>query len=518
MEQEILMQDSEFILEMNHISKSFPGVKALDDVTFKVRRGVVHALMGENGAGKSTLMKCAFGLYHPNEGEIRFDGQPIRLVDTRDALNYGIAMIHQELQPIRTRSTMENVWVGRIPYRKMMGIHWVDDQKLYSDTKKLLDELEININPRTKAGSLSASHCQLLEIARAVSYDAKVIIMDEPTSSLTEVEAELLFKIIKKLTDKGVAIIYISHKIDEILKIAQDVTIMRDGKIVGTWPAEELNTDVIVKRMVGREMSNRFPPKKHIPGEVCLEIKNFSSANEHSFQDVNLSLHKSEILGIGGLVGAQRTELVESFFGLRPIKSGKLILNGKETCIRKPKDAISNNIALVTEDRRLSGIISKFSVMENIILANQTANPKTYMKGLFLDDKKRKADAEKYVEALSIKTPSIRTLIQYLSGGNQQKTVISRWMLTDPEILILDEPTRGIDVGAKYEIYCLMEQMAMEGKAIIMISSEMPELLGMSDRIAVMCEGRLSGVLDSKTATDEKVMFLASSYEYAMEE
>ncbi len=512
------MKDPEYILEMKNISKSFPGVKALDQVDFVVKPGKVYALMGENGAGKSTLMKCAFGMYHPDEGEIIIEGQTIHLINPRDALDHGIAMIHQELQSIRTRSAMENIWVGRVPYHQIFGIRWVDDNKLYNDTKALLNELEINIDPYAQAGTLSSSQCQMLEIARAVSFNAKIIIMDEPTSSLTEAETELLFRIIHKLTAKGVAIIYISHKIDEILKIAQEVTIMRDGKIIGTWPSDELNTDLIVKRMVGREMSNRFPPKAHQPKEtICLEIRHFTGVSRHSFQDIGFSVRHGEIFGIGGLVGAQRTELVESIFGLRKISNGELLINGKPVMVHSPEDAIQSNMALLTEERRASGIIPRFSVMENVVLTKQTANKAHYKKGLFLDNRKRSADAEHYVQAFSIKTPSIKTEIRYLSGGNQQKTVLARWMLINPEILILDEPTRGIDVGTKFEIYSLMEKMASEGKTIIMISSEMPELLGMSDRIAVMCEGHLSGILDGPTATDEKVMYLASSYKHEEE-
>ena len=501
------MEDSGYILELKHISKSFPGVKALDDVSFAVRPGRVHALMGENGAGKSTLMKCAFGIYQPDHGEIFVNGEPVVFSGPSDALEHGIAMIHQELQPMRALSVMENVWVGRLPYRNTLGVHWVDWKQLYDQTKELLDDLEIPIDPKAKVLTLSTSHCQLIEIARSVSYNAKIIIMDEPTSSLTEVEAELLFKLIKKLTDKGVSIIYISHKIDEILRISDDVTIMRDGQLVGDWPADELDTDTIVKRMVGREMSNRFPAKKHTPGGVKMEVKGFTSANPHSFKDVSFSLHQGEILGIGGLVGAQRTELVETIFGLRKKSSGEIFIDGQKVDIQSPDDAISHNMALLTEERRVSGIFPKISVLENITIAKQTADPKVYTDGLFLNNKKRQEDAVQYVKAFEIKTPDIKAEIQNLSGGNQQKAVLARWMLLTPQILILDEPTRGIDVGAKYEIYSLMEQMAQEGKAVIMISSEMPELLGMSDRIAVMCEGHLSGILDGGDTNGKKAEY-----------
>ena len=502
------------VLEMNNISKSFPGVKALDGVSFRVYPGTVHALMGENGAGKSTLMKCAFGLYHPEEGSIHINGEEVSFVDARDAMDKGVSMIHQELHPIRTRNVMENIWVGRVPYKKVGPIHWVDEKKMYADTKNLFESLGVQLDPRTMVGELNASNCQMIEIARAVSYGAKVIIMDEPTSSLTEVETELLFKIIRQLTAEGVAIIYISHKMDEILRISDEVTIMRDGKLVGTWPSAELTQQLMVSRMVGREMSNQFPAKSHEPmNEIMLEVKDLTSANSRSFKNASFSVKRGEIFGIGGLVGAQRTELMESIFGLRPVESGEVWIKGQKANIQCPQDAIQLGMALLTEERRASGIVPILSITDNTVLANQTAHLEQYKKGLFLNEKTRSEHTEKYIETLSIKTPSTKTQIQYLSGGNQQKVLLGRWLLLNPDILILDEPTRGIDVGAKYEIYCLMEQMAREGKTIIMISSEMPELLGMSDRIMVMCEGHVSGILDGKDATDEKVMMLASTYE-----
>lgn len=507
------MQGSQLVLKMENISKRFPGVKALDKVSLDVKPGTVHALMGENGAGKSTLMKCAFGLYHPDEGSIYVEGKEVHFENARNAMDCGIAMIHQELHPIKTRNVMENIWVGRIPYKKIAGIHWVDEKRMYNDTKALFEELGIDINPKAMVGELSVSHCQLLEIARAVSYNAKVIIMDEPTSSLTETEAELLFKIIRSLLEKKVAIIYISHKIEEILEISDEVTIMRDGQLVGCWPAAELTMDTIVNRMVGREMTQRFPEKTHVPGQEYLRVQNLTAASEHSFKDISFSLKRGEILGVGGLVGAQRTELMESIFGLRPISGGKIFIDGKEVSIKSPRQAIKHGMALLTEERRATGIIPMLSVMENIVVSNQNAYPKKYRKGLFLNEKKRREDALKYVDSLSIKTPTLKQQIMHLSGGNQQKALLGRWMLIEPDILILDEPTRGIDVGAKYEIYCLMEEMAKAGKCVIMISSEMPELMGMADRILVMCEGHLSGILEQDEISDERIMYLASTYE-----
>lgn len=503
------------VLEMKNICKSFPGVKALDRVSLTVKSGSVHALMGENGAGKSTLMKCAFGLYHPDKGEIWVDGEKMHFTDARNAMDSGISMIHQELHPIRTQNIMENIWVGRIPYKKVGCIRWTDEKSMYDKTKKLLQDLEVELDPRTMVGELNASNCQLIEIARAVSYHSKVIIMDEPTSSLTEVEAELLFKIIKKLTDQGVAIIYISHKIDEILRISDEITIMRDGQLVGCWPAKEMTQQTLVSRMVGRQMTNQFPEKKHIVSdEIMLEVRNLTASDERSFKNVSFSVHKGEIYGIGGLVGAQRTELMEAIFGLRGIKEGDIFLRGEKVKITSAQDAIQKGMALLTEERRSTGIIPMLNITENTVLVNQTAHRKEYTEGgIFLNNKKRNEDAQRYVDALATKTPSLKTQIRFLSGGNQQKVLLGRWLLTNPDILILDEPTRGIDVGAKYEIYALMDKMAAEGKTIIMISSEMPELMGMSDRIMVMCEGHISGIIEGNEINDERIMMLASTYE-----
>jgi len=507
------MEHSNFILEMKHISKQFPGVKALDDVSLTVRAGTVHAVMGESGAGKSTLMKCVFGIYQPDTGEIFMNGEHVHFADTRDAIDQGISMIHQELQVVRSRNVMENVWLGRIPYKKLLGIKWVDKKTMYINTVKLFKGLGIEIDPKAVLARLSVSFCQLIEIARAISCDARVIIMDEPTSSLSENEAELLFKIIRQLTSQGVAIIYISHKIEEILQIAHEVTIMRDGMCAGSWPASELDNSKIINRMVGREMTNRFPKREYQPGDVHLKIEHLTSSNPKSFRDVSFSVRKGEIFGIGGLIGAQRTEMVESIFGLREISAGTISKAGKVLRITCPQDAIRNGFALLTEERRETGIIPMLSIVENTVIANQTVNRKRYTgKTFFLKKKNRNEDTQKYIEALSVKTPSILTQIKYLSGGNQQKVVLARWLLTNPDILILDEPTRGIDIGAKYEIYSLLVEMAKQGKSIIIVCSEMPELIGMSDRVMVMCEGRVSGILEGDQIYDQTIMHLASSY------
>lgn len=503
------MKENKYLLELNNISKEFPGVKALDNVTLRVRPGTVHALMGENGAGKSTLMKCLFGIYKPDAGEILLEGGKVEIQSAKSALNHGIAMIHQELHPVKFRNVMENMWLGRLPMKWYGPLKLVDHKKMYKDTEKLFKALEIKVNPNEIVGNLSVSIVQQMEIAKAVSYNAKVIIMDEPTSSLTETEVGHLFKIIKDLVEKGVSIIYISHKMEEILQISDEVTIMRDGNLVGTWSADELTTDLIIKKMVGRDMTNRFPVRDNTPGEVVLKVENFTSPYPRSFKNVSFDLKKGEILGVGGLVGAQRTEVMEALFGLRALESGTVAINGKEVKIKSPIDAKKHKIALLTEERRASGIFPVLSILENTVIASQ----ENYLNKIgILDNKKRREDTLKGIEKLKTKTPSYKERIQNLSGGNQQKVLIARWLLTEPEILILDEPTRGIDVGAKFEIYTIITELAKQGKSIIMISSEMPELLGMSDRVMVMCEGHLSGILDSKDANEETVMELASKF------
>ena len=501
---------TEYRLEMTGISKSFPGVQALDQVTLKVRPGTVHALMGENGAGKSTLMKCLFGIYKMDTGEIKLDGEKLTIINADDALKKGIAMVHQELQPIPERSIGENIFCGRYPTKKLLWvIPVIDHNKMYEESERLLKEVRMDFNPREKLGSLSVSQMQSVEIAKAVSMNAKVVIMDEPTSSLTSNEVEALFTIINDLRKKGVSIIYISHKMDEILQISDDVTIMRDGKYIGTWEAKDLTTDMIITKMVGRELTNIYPKRENTPGEVILEVKNFTSIHKKSFKNCSFGLRKGEILGLGGLVGAQRTELVEAIFGIRNIVDGEIIYKGEKLKARNPKDVIDKGIALLTEDRRGSGIFGVLSVKENVSIASlqQFVDYK-----IILNHKKINKLVLENIAKLSIKTPSNKTLIQSLSGGNQQKVIISRWLANNPDVLILDEPTRGIDVGAKYEIYTIMAELAKQGKSIIMISSEMSELMGMSDRIIVMCDGRITGELPSEKASQEAIMNLATQF------
>ena len=501
---------SEFLLEMRGVCKSFPGVKALDHAQLRLRPGTVHALMGENGAGKSTLMKCMFGIYKMDEGEILFHGEKVTIHDPMEALKMGIAMVHQELQPIPARTIGENIFLGRYPIKKVLGlIPTVDHKKMYEDTAALLKRVRMDFDPKAQLGSLRVSQMQSVEIAKAVSANCKVLILDEPTSSLTQNEVEALFRIVDDLKAEGVAIVYISHKMDEILRISDEVTIMRDGQYIGTWEAKELTTDMIISRMVGRELTNLYPKRENVPGEVVFSVENFTSINPKSFRNVSFELRKGEILGVGGLVGAQRTELMEGIFGTRSHPAGKITFHGKELKINRPKDAIDQGVAMLTEDRRQSGIMGVLSIADNISIASL----KKYVDGgIMLNSKKIEQLVQDNVQKMNIKTPSSKTLIQSLSGGNQQKVLIGRWLANDPEVLILDEPTRGIDVGAKYEIYCIIAELAKQGKSIIMISSEMGELIGMSDRIMVMCDGKVTGFIDSQDATQESVMSLATQF------
>lgn len=494
-----------YLLEMKNISKSFPGVKALDHVNLNIRKGSVHALVGENGAGKSTLMKCLFGIYHKDEGDILLDSNPVEFSSAKQALEHGVSMVHQELNQVRQTRIMDNIWLGRFPKKGL----FIDEDKMYQDTKEIFKSLDIDLDPREIVGSLSVSESQMVEIAKAVSYNSKIIVMDEPTSSLTENEVNHLFRIISSLRDAGAGIIYISHKMEEILKIADDVTIMRDGQWIATRSAKTITIDEIIKLMVGRDLTNRFPPKTNSPSDVILEVANFTAQEERSIQDVSFSLRKGEILGIAGLVGSKRTELVEAIFGISHLASGTLKLHGKEIKNSNPQKAIENGFALVTEERRVTGIFGVADIRFNSTLANLD---KYITKFRLLNDHSMVDDTNWAIESLSIKTPSQKTRIESLSGGNQQKVILGRWLLTEPEILLLDEPTRGIDVGAKFEIYQLMLDLANQGKAVIMVSSEMPELLGITDRMLVMSNGRLAGIVDTATTTQEEILTLAAKY------
>ncbi|MEW9124157.1 MAG: galactose/methyl galactoside ABC transporter ATP-binding protein MglA [Thermotaleaceae bacterium] len=495
----------DYLLEMINISKEFPGVKALDAVQLKVRKGSVHALMGENGAGKSTLMKCLFGIYYADEGEIYLEGKRVNFTSAKEALDNGVSMVHQELNQVRQRNIMDNIWLGRYPQK---GI-FVDEEKMYLSTKKIFEELDIHLDPREKVERLSVSEMQMVEIAKAVSYHSKIIVMDEPTSSLTEKEVNHLFKIINGLKGKGVGIIYISHKMEEILQISDEVTVMRDGKWIATKAAKELTTDMIINLMVGRDLTHRFPEKNNQPGETILKVENLTAAYEPSIENISFELRKGEILGIAGLVGAKRTDLLESLFGIRHIQSGKIYLHGKEIRNDSPQTAIKNGFALVTEERRTTGIFGMLDINLNAIVANLGTYSNQFG---FVHEETCEADTQWVINSMSVKTPSQKTIISSLSGGNQQKVIIGRWLLTQPEILMLDEPTRGIDVGAKYEIYQLMIELARKEKGIIMVSSEMSELLGITDRILVMSNGRLAGIVETKNGTQEEILRLSAKF------
>ncbi len=496
---------NEYLLVMENISKEFPGVKALDNIQLKVRPGSVHALMGENGAGKSTLMKCLFGIYHADEGNIFLEGNKVSFTSARQALDNGVSMVHQELNQVRQRSIMDNIWLGRYPKKGL----FIDEEKMYVDTKTIFEDLDIQLDPRMKVEKLTVSEMQMVEIAKAVSYNSKIIVMDEPTSSLTEKEVNHLFKIISALRDKGVGIIYISHKMEEILQISDDVTVMRDGKWIATTPAGELTTDKIINLMVGRDLTNRFPEKTNKPGKVILKVEGLTAAYQPSIKDLSFELRKGEILGVAGLVGSKRTDIVESLFGIRHVKSGEVYLNDKKVINNTPKDAIKNGFALVTEERRANGIFGMLDISFNSTIANMNDYINKF--GIY-DEVKSKEDTEWVIKSMRVKTPSRKTHINTLSGGNQQKVIIGRWLLTKPDVLMLDEPTRGIDVGAKYEIYQLINELANKEKGIIMISSEMPELLGVTDRILVMSNGRVAGIVETKNTNQEEILRLSAKF------
>ena len=490
---------SEYILQMLDIVKEFPGVRALKGVQLNVRPGTVHTLMGENGAGKSTLMKCLIGIQAPTSGKIIYDGKEVHFKTTLEAMNAGISMIHQELSPVPERSVRDNVWLGREPRKGLV----VDHKKMRADCIELFKKLGLDLDPDAKMGDLTVAKMQMVEIAKAVSYDSRIVIMDEPTSSLTDAEVEHLFRIIADLKAKNVAIIYISHKMDEIFRISDDITVYRDGEYVATDRAENLNVDKVITLMVGREMTSMFPKVDCLIGETIFKVENLAAGK--AVKNVSFELHRGEILGMAGLVGAGRTETAEAIFGMRHVTGGKIYKDGKELHIKSPEDAIANKIGLLTEDRRGNGIVGLLSVKENTVLANLKAY------GFPLNHKKMRKDTEEYIKKLNTKTPTMETPIQNLSGGNQQKVLVGRWLLTDPDVLIVDEPTRGIDVGAKAEIHSLITKLAGEGKAIILISSELPEVMGMADRILVMHEGVMTGMIDRKDFSSELILKYATS-------
>jgi inositol transport system ATP-binding protein len=492
---------TEYILELENITKEFPGVKALDNIQLKIKKGTVHGLMGENGAGKSTLMKIIFGIYTPDKGTIKFKGKELKVSGPKEAVKNGISMIHQELSPVPHMTVAENIFLGREFSFGKTG--WVNNKKMVEESRKLFETLNINIDPSTKMMDLSIANMQMVEIATAVSYNADLIIMDEPTSAITDKEVEQLFGIIRSLQAKGVSIIYISHKMDEIFKICDELTVFRDGQYIGTKEAHELDQETLIQMMVGREIKQVFHKEKAEIKEVVLSVKNLSRKGK--FQNVSFEVRKGEILGVAGLMGAGRTEVIESIFGIDPPDSGDIYIRGEKVKIKVPQDAIKHRMALLTEDRKLTGAFLPISIKENMIISNINR----FLKFGYINKKLVNEKCNEQVKLLNIKTPHIDQLCMNLSGGNQQKVLLARWLLNDPDILILDEPTRGVDVGAKSEIHKLMSKLAQEGKAIIMISSEMPEVLGMSDRIIVMHDGQKKGELTREDANQEKILELA---------
>lgn len=493
---------NEYILEMEGIYKEFPGVRALKNVDFRVRKGTIHALLGENGAGKSTLMKILNGMYHADAGKIKFDGNEVKIYSPYNAIQIGISMIHQELSPVPEMTIAENIFLGREVTNKL-GL--VDDDELNRRTEKLLQQLEIKLNPSAKMKELSIANTQMVEIAKAISYNSKLIIMDEPTSALTEKEVENLFKIMRSLKEKGVSIIFITHRMDEIFEIVDEITVLRDGEFIGRKSINEVTEEELIEMMVGRELKEMFPKEKVDIGEVLLEVRNFSKNGV--FKDISFKVRRGEILGLAGLMGAGRTEVVESIFGITQPDEGEIYINGEKVEIKSPADAIRNRMGLLTEDRKGSGIFLPLTVRDNIIMASIDKFIDNY---LLINGQKVEEECKNLINQLKIKTPSINQIAKFLSGGNQQKVLIARWLLTVPEIFILDEPTRGIDVGSKSEIHKLVVEIARQGKAIIMISSELPEILGMSDRIIVMHEGKITGELSREEASQELIMKYAT--------
>lgn len=491
------------LLTMKNIKKSFSGVAALKNAELELNKGEVVALMGENGAGKSTLMKILTGIYSKDEGTVTFEGKEVEYKSVSESEEAGIAIVHQELNMMNDLTVAQNLFIGK---ERKKGI-FIDDAKMAEDAKELFKKLNVDINPNVKIGNLTVGKQQMVEIAKAISTNAKVIVFDEPTAALTDSEIEELFKVINDLRAKGTGIIYISHRMDEINVISDKVIVMRDGEYVGTLVTKECTKDDIIKMMVGRTVFMEPKTKSDVAAdaEVVLRCENLNRGKH--VRDVSFDLRKGEILGFSGLMGAGRTEVARLIFGADPMDSGKIYIHGKEVSIKSTKDAVNAGIGYLSEDRKRYGLLVDKSVEENTCLSSL----EKFTKGLFIDGSKSKSVSEKYVQELRTKTPSVTQIIKKLSGGNQQKVVIAKWLVKDSEILIFDEPTRGIDVGAKSEIYDLMERLVKEGKSIIMISSELPEVLRMSDRVVVMCEGRITGCLDISEASQEGIMTCATN-------
>lgn len=484
------------VLKMNRISKAFPGVQALEAVDFELYKGEVHALMGENGAGKSTLMKILNGIHKADSGSIEINGKTVQPQNSHAALKLGVSMIHQELSPIPDMTVAENIFLGHLP-----GKIFVHKKKLNEQTKALFEKLSLPvIPPHLRMNTLSIAQIQMVEIVKAISYNSQIIVMDEPTSAIADAEVEMLFDIIKRLTANGISIIYISHKMDEIFRISDRISVMRDGKMIGTEISTQLDSSRLIGMMVGRDVCHLFKRNAKQIGDVKMSVQGLCS--ENCFEDVSFELHKGEILGITGLIGSKRTELVESIFGLRPVTAGKICIDGNEVRIKKPGDAIKKRIALVTEDRKRQGLFLDKSLTFNTSIANLI----NMFFGPFINKKIEKKECEAVLKKLSVKASGFTIPVSSLSGGNQQKVVLAKWLSTVPEILILDEPTRGIDVKAKQEIYVLIDSLANAGKAVIVISSEMPEILALSDRILVMNSGKVRGILEGDNINKEEIL------------
>ncbi len=494
-------ENKEVVLEVRNVTKRFPGVVALSEANLKLVKGKVHALMGENGAGKSTLMKIIVGIYQADEGELILRGEPVVFYKPKQSLKKGIAMIHQELSPILDMTIAENLFLGK-EYCKGA---FVDYKYMNAEAKKLLEEVGVDLNPTLLMKELSVSQMQMVEIAKALSYDAEVIIMDEPSATITNREVENLFNIIENLKTRGKSIVYITHKMDEVFRIADEITVLRDGKYVGTYDANEIDENQLVVKMVDRELTEIYPSKNNKIGEEVLKVENL--CQDKVFSNISFSLKRGEILGFSGLMGSGRTEVMNAIFGITQPTAGEVYIKGEKVEKITPRNVISKGVGYVTEDRKGNGLVLEMDVYDNVIL---TSLSKLTNKWGIIKKKETKDLVESYKEKLRIKTPHIRQLAKQLSGGNQQKIVLAKWLIQDPDILIFDEPTRGIDVGAKTEIYKMIAKLAEEGKAIIFISSEMPEILGMSDRIIIFYHGENKGELSREEATQERIMMYAS--------
>ncbi len=495
---------AEIVLEIKKLSKAFGKNRVLEGINLKVEKGHVLGLMGENGAGKSTMMKCLFGIYAKDEGDFFLGGYPVDFKDPKEALENGVAMVHQELNQCLDRSVVDNLFLGRYPVKHGM----VDEGKMEREANRIFGSLKMTVDPHTIMRTMSVSQRQMVEIAKAVSYDAKLIVLDEPTSSLTEREVQKLFSIIRELKEKGISFIYISHKMDEIFEICDDVAVLRDGKLISCKPVEETNMKELVAQMVGRSLDQRFPEVNNKPGEDYLRVENLRTKFNPILQDISFTVKKGEIFGLYGLVGAGRSELLETLFGVRTLSSGGVFVDGKRMTFKSSRDAMDNNFALVTEERKVNGMFAKGTLEFNTCITNMHAYKE---KGQVSPRKMYKA-TKRRIEQMKTKCVSTTELITALSGGNQQKVIIGKWIERSPDVFLMDEPTRGIDVGAKYEIYQLIIQMAREGKTIIVVSSEMPEILGITNRIAVMSNHRLSGIVNTKETNQEELLRLSAKY------